>query len=222
MHDQLSLFPDATPSTAATHISDLETLSSEAKTQKLKALHQACKTCVACPLHTGRTHSVFSDGNPEARIMIVGEGPGYHEDQSGVPFVGRSGQLLNKMLAAVQLERERDVYIANVVKCRPPDNRKPTVAEMQACFDYLKQQIEWVQPRILVLTGATALQGVTGIKKPISRSRGTWVSWRGIDCMPIFHPAYLLRNDSRDKGSPKWHTWQDLKAIATRYRELNP
>lgn len=191
------------------------------RTQRLQALAQRCATCEQCPLYPGRTRSVFSDGNPEAKIMVVGEGPGYHEDQSGLPFVGRAGQLLNKMLAAIHLERAHDVYIANVVKCRPPGNRTPTLEEMAACFPYLEEQIALIRPQIMLLMGSTALKGV--LKQPLSitRSRGTWIQWQGIWVMPTFHPAYLLRNDSREKGSPKWLAWQDLKAVACKYAELN-
>lgn len=195
----------------------------------LTALAQTCSHCQKCGLHAQRTHSVFSDGNPQAKIMIIGEGPGYYEDQQGKPFVGKSGQLLNQMLAAIGLDRQHDVYIANIVKCRPPDNRKPTPEEMQACFPYLKAQIEALQPWILILTGATALQGITGTKKPITRCRGNWFTWNAlgfdIACIPIFHPAYLLRNPERTPNSPKGLTWKDLKSIARRYaalREENP
>ena len=192
--------------------------------ESLNTLAATCAQCQKCELHTQRTHSVFSDGVPTARIMIVGEGPGYYEDQQGKPFVGKSGQLLDQMFAAIGLDRQRDLYIANVVKCRPPENRKPHRHEMEACFDYLKQQIEIVRPWILVLTGATALEGITGEKRAITRCRGEWFVWGDlgfdIDCVPIFHPAYLLRNPERTKDSPKGKTWQDLKQIAQRYRNL--
>lgn len=185
----------------------------------LQELAVACASCELCGLHTGRTHSVFSDGNSEARIMLIGEGPGQREDETGKPFVGKAGQLLDKILASAGFDRHSNIYIANVVKCRPPGNRTPTVEEMQACFPYLEEQISLLQPRILILAGATALQGVLGEKRSITRCRGQWLQWNGIWCMPIFHPAYLLRNDSRAPGSPKWQTWQDLKEIARKYRE---
>ena len=190
----------------------------------LTEIARACAQCQQCGLHTQRTHSVFSDGNPQARIMVIGEGPGYYEDQQGVPFVGKSGQLLTQMLAAIGLYRQKDVYIANIVKCRPPDNRKPTPEEMAACFDYLKAQIQAVRPWILILTGGTALEGITGKKQGITRSRGQWFVWEGagfpVDCVAIFHPSYLLRNPERTPHSPKGLTWKDLKSVARRYAQL--
>jgi uracil-DNA glycosylase len=189
--------------------------------QKLEALAQTCSNCTHCKLHNGRTFSVFSDGTPYARIMVIGEGPGQNEDETGVPFVGKAGQLLTRMLISVGFDRLRDTYIANIVKCRPPGNRAPTAAEMEACFPYLKTQIEIVNPLILVLTGATAVKGVLGDRGAISKIRGQWIQWQGIWCMPIFHPAYLLRNESRLKGSPKWLAWQDLKEIRRKYLALS-
>ncbi|MBF2053931.1 MAG: uracil-DNA glycosylase [Candidatus Sericytochromatia bacterium] len=189
------------------------------KAEQLAELAAECAACTRCGLHAGRTRSVFSDGNPAARIMLIGEGPGYNEDQQGKPFVGQAGQLLDRMLAAIGLDRQQ-VYIANIVKCRPPGNRTPTPEEMQACLGYLEAQIALVQPQIIILSGATALQGLLQQKRSISRSRGQWLQWQGIWCMPIFHPAYLLRNAARDKGSPKWLTWQDLKAIKAKYLAL--
>lgn len=190
---------------------------------QLKTIAETCAQCQRCPLHTHRTHSVFSDGNPQARIMVIGEGPGYYEDQQGTPFVGKSGQLLNQMLAAIGMDRHKDVYIANIVKCRPPDNRKPTPEEMQACFGYLKAQIEIVKPWILLLAGGTALEGITGRKQGITRNRGQWFVWEGagfpIDCIAIFHPSYLLRNPERTAHSPKGLTWKDLRSVARRYAE---
>lgn len=186
----------------------------------LSELALACRDCEMCGLARGRTKSVFSDGFPDAEIMLIGEGPGQHEDETGLPFVGKAGQLLDKILGSVGFDRRQNIYIANVVKCRPPGNRAPTPEEMAACFPYLEEQISLLQPKILILAGATALQGVTGQKRSITRSRGQWFEWNGMLCMPIFHPAYLLRNDSRAVGSPKWQTWQDLKAVAAKYQEL--
>lgn len=188
-------------------------------TEQLAQLAAECAACTGCGLHAGRTRSVFSDGNPAAQIMLIGEGPGYNEDLQGKPFVGQAGQLLDRMLAAIGLDRQQ-VYIANIVKCRPPGNRAPTPEEMQACLGYLEAQIALVQPQIIILSGATALQGLLKEKRSITRSRGQWLQWQGIWCMPIFHPAYLLRNAARDKGSPKWLTWQDLKAIKAKYQAL--
>lgn len=198
----------------------MHVLSPEEKTLCLSELAVACASCELCGLHKGRTKSVFFDGNPDAEIMLIGEGPGQNEDLTGKPFVGKAGQLLDKILGSVGLSRQSNIYIANVVKCRPPGNRTPTPEEMQACFPYLEEQISLIQPKILILSGATALQGVTGKKLSITRSRGQWIQWQGIWCMPIFHPAYLLRNDSRAVGSAKWQTWQDLKEIMRKYQEL--
>ena len=175
-----------------------------------------CATCTACPLAAGRTHVVVSRGNPRARLMVIGEGPGAQEDATGQPFVGRAGQLLDQMLASVAIDSNRDAFIANVVKCRPPDNRKPTPAEMAACRPWLERQIQLVDPAVILLAGATALEGVLGIRGGITRLRGQWHSHdtealRGRRLMAIFHPSYLLRNPSREQGSPKWLTWQDLQ-----------
>ncbi len=186
----------------------------------LEALASHCQVCQRCDLAAERTHVVVSRGNPNAAIMIVGEGPGQQEDEQGKPFVGKSGQLLDKILAAVNLDTERDVYICNVVKCRPPGNRVPTTDEAAACKGYLLEQIRLVDPKVILLTGATALKGLTGDKRAISKIRGQWIQWEGRWCMPIFHPAYLLRNPSRDKGSPKWLMWQDIQAVRAKLDEL--
>ncbi len=145
--------------------------------------------------------------------MLIGEGPGADEDEQGLPFVGRSGQLLTKILETVDIKRPTDVYIANVVKCRPPNNRAPEPDEATACRHWLEEQIELVRPKIIVLVGATAMRSLLGDTKGISQMRGTWTTYRGIDTTIIFHPSYLLRYASSEKGTPKWLTWQDMKAI---------
>ncbi len=184
--------------------------------QELEALQRSCEACRRCGLAAGRRQVVVSRGNPEARLMVIGEGPGAQEDATGRPFVGRAGQLLDQMLASVGLDSERQAYICNVVKCRPPDNRKPTAVEMAACTPWLSVQIATVDPAVILLMGATALEGVLGIRGGISRLRGQWQPWQGRWLMPLFHPSYLLRNPSRDPGSPKWLTWQDLKEVRRR------
>ena len=156
--------------------------------------------------------------------MVIGEGPGAQEDASGLPFVGRAGQLLDQMLASVGLDSNRDAYVCNIVKCRPPENRKPTALEMAACRPWLEQQIAVVDPAVILLAGATAVEGLLGIKGGITKLRGQWRrgeggSLEGRWLMPIFHPSYLLRNPSREQGSPKWLTWQDLKAVKQRLEE---
>jgi uracil-DNA glycosylase len=179
-----------------------------------------CNHCQRCGLGATRTHAVIGRGNPNADILIIGEGPGQNEDETGKPFVGRAGQLLDKILEAVQFD-ESLVYIANIVKCRPPDNRKPTEKEMQACMPYLKEQIRLQAPKIILLLGATSVQGLIGDKRGITKIRGEWLEWEGKLCMPMLHPAYLLRNPSREPGKPKWQTWQDIQAVREKYNELN-
>lgn len=171
--------------------------------------------CTACVLHCTRQQVVFGSGNPQAKLMFIGEGPGQNEDETGLPFVGRAGQLLTKIIESVGLSRETDCYIANVVKCRPPGNRVPTDEEMAQCYPYLEAQIKYIAPKLIVLVGATALKGVLGIKSPISKIRGQWLEtpFLGTLAMPIFHPSYLLRNASNAEGTPKWLTWQDMKEI---------
>ncbi|QVL54407.1 MAG: uracil-DNA glycosylase [Cyanobium sp. M30B3] len=184
----------------------------------LNGLAQVCAACRSCDLVGGRQQVVVSRGNPQAQLMVIGEAPGAQEDASGLPFVGRAGQLLDQMLASVAIDSNRDAYICNVVKCRPPDNRKPTPAEIAACRPWLEQQIELVDPAVILLAGASALEGVLGIRGGITRLRGRWHSSDqpplvGRQLMPILHPSYLLRHPSREPGSPKWHTWQDLQEV---------
>lgn len=183
-------------------------------------MSQHCNQCHRCELGATRQHAVVGRGNPQAPIMIVGEGPGQHEDETGLPFVGKAGQLLDKILASVELNTDQDVYLCNIVKCRPPANRTPSFAESEACKPYLLEQIRLVQPKIILLTGATAVKGLTGDKRGITKIRGTWIDWQGYLCMPILHPAYLLRNPSRDAGSPKWLMWQDIQLVKQKLMEL--
>lgn len=184
----------------------------------LKLRIQSCRRCGLC---SQRNNVVIARGNPEARLMIIGEGPGQQEDLSGLPFVGRAGQLLDKILASVEIDKDRDVYICNVVKCRPPGNRVPTPEEMDSCRPFLDAQIALVKPAIIMLAGSTAIQSVLKSKDPVSRVRGKWFTHEsGAKVMPVFHPSYLLRNDSREVGSPKWQMWQDIKEVAKALREL--
>ncbi|MBD2569889.1 uracil-DNA glycosylase [Anabaena lutea] len=183
-------------------------------------LAQHCQICQRCELGKTRTHAVVGRGNLQATIMIIGEAPGQQEDETGLPFVGKSGQLLDKILASVELNPDNDVYICNIVKCRPPENRVPTLDEMAACKPYLLEQIRLVNPKIILLTGATAVKGITGSKQGITKIRGQWLEWEGRLCMPIFHPSYLLRNPSKDKGSPKWLMWQDIQAVRSKFDEI--
>jgi len=162
---------------------------------------------VRCTLHEGRRNTVFHDGNPSARICFVGEGPGVDEDASGVPFVGKAGQLLTKIIEAMGLGRE-NAYICNTVKCRPPGNRTPAPEEMQACWPYLEKQLEIVKPEIIVALGLPAAQMLVKGIVSISRSRGRWMEYRRIPVMLTYHPAYLLRNPAAKKL-----VWEDMKMV---------
>ena len=187
----------------------------------LADLADACAACRRCGLAAGRQQVVVSRGDPQARLMVIGEGPGAQEDASGLPFVGRAGQLLDQMLASVGIDANREAYICNVVKCRPPENRKPTPLEMAACRPWLLRQIVAVDPAVILLTGATALEGVLGVKGGITQLRGRWQQGKeepltGRWLLPIFHPSYLLRNPSKEPHSPKWLTWHDLQDVRRR------
>jgi DNA polymerase len=180
----------------------------------LEEAHAAASVCRACRLCETRQSVVFFDGNANAKLMIIGEGPGQREDEIGLPFVGRAGQLLDKILASVNIDRKKDTYICNMVKCRPPGNRVPGKDEIEACRSFLEAQIEFVKPKLIVLAGSTAVQGVLQVREPISRVRGKWFDFKnGAKVMPVFHPSFLLRNESREVGSPKWLMWQDIKEI---------
>jgi uracil-DNA glycosylase family 4 len=164
--------------------------------------------CTACRLHETRTNTVFARGQGSSGLCFVGEGPGADEDAQGLPFVGAAGQLLDRMITAMGMARD-EVYICNIVKCRPPKNRKPEPDEMLACRDYLEQQIAILDPVVIVALGATAVQGLLGTSEGITRMRGRWRLYRGrVAVMPTFHPAYLLRNPAA-----KRHVWEDLQAV---------
>ncbi|NEP78245.1 MAG: uracil-DNA glycosylase [Okeania sp. SIO3B3] len=189
--------------------------------QTMEQIAVHCNQCCRCELGENRTNAVIGRGNPQAEIMIIGEAPGQNEDQQGLPFVGRSGQLLDKILESVELSSDRHVYISNAIRCRPPENRTPTTQEIEACKPYLLEQIRLVDPKIILLTGATAVKALTGEKRGITKIRGQWLEWEGRLCMPIFHPAYLLRNPSREPGKPKWLMWQDIQAVKQKLDELD-
>jgi uracil-DNA glycosylase len=188
--------------------------------ENIDQLAAHCGQCQRCVLGATRLNPVVGRGALNATVMIVGEGPGQNEDEQGLPFVGRSGQLLEKILAAVDLSVEKEVYICNVVRCRPPENRVPAPEEIAACKPYLLEQIRLVDPKVILLTGATALKALTGHKGAISKVRGEWIEWEGRLCMPIFHPAYLLRNASKEEGAPKWLMWQDIQKVRAKLTEL--
>ena len=181
----------------------------------LKLIREDIGDCTRCPLHKGRNKLVFGDGDPNARLMFVGEGPGADEDASGLPFVGRGGQLLNNMIVAMGLKRE-EVYIANVVKCRPPQNRTPEPDEAHTCVPFLFRQIDVIRPQVLVALGQTAVTYLTGEKRSLSAWRGTVHPLRGAKLIVTYHPAFLLRDPNQKK-----HAWADLQ-IAMRELGLTP
>jgi DNA polymerase len=171
--------------------------------------------CTRCRLHEGRTKIVFGTGNPAADLLFVGEGPGRDEDLEGEPFVGRAGKKLNEMIRAIGLERA-DVYIANIVKCRPPENRDPKPDEIETCSPFLYAQIESIRPRVIVTLGSPATKTLLGIKTGITKIRGTWQTYRGIPVMPTYHPAYLLRAYTPEN---RRKVWSDLKAARARMED---
>jgi DNA polymerase len=207
------------------------------------SLAAACGACRRCGLAATRQQVVVGRGNPNARLLLVGEAPGAEEEACGQPFVGRSGRLLEAMLAAAGLDSERDLYIANVIKCRPPGNRKPSRTEIEACRPWLERQITLVRPQLVLLVGATALEALLGIRGGITKLRGQWLHletsqgpdqpppsprsplrWPeqgngGIALMPLLHPSYLLRNPSEAEGSPRWLTRADLVTVRQRLGE---
>ncbi|MDR1979289.1 MAG: uracil-DNA glycosylase [Synergistaceae bacterium] len=176
------------------------------------ALKAAVQTCDKCGLCATRSHVVFGQGATDTPLVFVGEGPGEDEDAQGLAFVGKAGQLLTRILSAGGISRE-EAFITNVVKCRPPNNRVPTPEEMMMCGGFLEAQLLLLRPKILVCLGATSTKWMLKTTEGISALRGRWFDWRGIEVFPMFHPSYLLRDDSRKKGSPKDLTWQDVQAL---------
>ena len=174
---------------------------------ELAAIEKEIAACTKCPLAPTRTHTVSGQGNPRPEIAFIGEGPGAEEDKQGVAFVGRAGQLLTSIIGAMGLTRD-EVWIGNIVKCRPPGNRTPFPDEMEACMPFLKRQLAILKPKVIVCLGATAVKGLLGEQIGITKLRGNWRSFEGIDVMPTFHPAYLLRN-----ASGKAPVWEDMKAV---------
>ena len=183
--------------------------------ESLEDVETLAKTCQRCPLRAGCKQVVVATGSASARLMLVGEGPGAEEDHQGEPFVGKAGKLLDRILAAGGFSRQSNVYITNVVKCRPPQNRVPTEEERQACLPILRQQFRILKPTIIMLLGATAVQGLLDPQARITKVRGNWVEKNGVWFMPTFHPAALLRNEQLKKD-----VWQDLKQVVLKYREL--
>ena len=193
--------------------------------EELKEIQEKCQNCTKCELSKSRTQTVFSGGVPNGKLMLIGEAPGFWEDKKGEPFVGKAGQLLDKIFECVGLSRQKDVYICNTIKCRPPENRDPLPSEKEACREYLDAQIRIIDPKIILLCGRVAVQSILGDVGGITKIRGQWFDgekygFSGKKFIPIFHPSYLLRNDSREKGSPKWLMWQDIKEIKKEYDKL--
>ncbi len=180
----------------------------------LKDLEASINTCMKCSLGGTRTHFVFGVGNPNATLMLIGEAPGADEDAQGEPFVGRAGQLLNKILEAIRFRRD-DVYICNILKCRPPGNRKPLPEEAELCIPYLRKQVALIQPRVILCLGLTAAENLLGTHESLGQLRGRVLSYEGIPLMVTYHPAALLRN-------PNWKrpTWEDVQALRALHDEL--
>jgi uracil-DNA glycosylase family 4 len=181
----------------------------------IELLKEEILKCTKCELAKSRHNVIFGEGNTNGGIFIIGEAPGRDEDLQGRPFVGKSGQLLDKILTACGFTRDEHVFISNIVKCRPPDNRVPAPQEAAACMPWLLKQIELVNPKILIFLGATALKYMAGNERKITRERGNWLNWQGRLAMPVYHPAALLRDPALKRD-----TWTDFKKIVYKYREL--
>jgi DNA polymerase len=181
----------------------------------LEELKQKVLSCEKCTLSKTRNNAVFGNGKPNAEIMLIAEAPGFYEDKSGIVFQGKSGELLDKILAASGFNRNEHVYISNIVKCRPPNNRPPNDTEKAACLPYLYQQIELIDPKIIILLGATALKELINPNAKITQIRGQWIDWKDRLVMPTYHPSALLRNPNLKRP-----VWEDFKNVVAKYREL--
>jgi len=180
----------------------------------LEEVQNVCNNCYKCDLSKTRKNVVFGEGVFSSKIMLIGEGPGQNEDETGKPFVGKAGRFLDKILESQDISREKNIYICNIVKCRPPENRVPTNEEMTACKVYLDAQIQLMRPKIIILCGSTAVKAMLGIKSGITKIRGQWFEGSfGAKIMPVLHPSYLLRNQSKAVDSPQWLTLQDIQEI---------
>jgi len=177
----------------------------------LEAIREEIGDCTRCKLHTGRKNIVFGEGDPKAVIVFVGEGPGFEEDQQGRPFVGEAGQLLTDIIEKGMKIKRAEVYICNIVKCRPPGNRNPEPDEVETCIGFVKEQIRAINPKVIVTLGNVPTQNLLGTKQGITKIRGTWQTYEGIPVMPNFHPAYLLRSPG-EKGK----VWEDIKMVMER------
>jgi uracil-DNA glycosylase len=186
--------------------------------ERLRQQEQALQGCQRCKLSAGRSTIVFGSGNPNANLVVIGEGPGADEDQQGKPFVGRAGQLLTRMLESVQISRETDAYILNVVKCRPPGNRNPEPDEIEACSPFLAAQLAAIQPTVILALGTVATQALLRTKDPIGKLRGRVHPYGSALLVPTFHPAFLLRNPGQEY---KRMAWEDLKLARREYDRLH-
>lgn len=186
----------------------------EGMAETLDMIQQDLGTCRRCKLHKGRKHIVFGDGNPRAKLVLVGEGPGYEEDLQGLPFVGKAGQLLTRMLKAIHLTR-KEVYICNIIKCRPPGNRNPEPDEIAACIPFLRRQIRAIRPNLICALGTFAAQTLLGTDTPISRLRGRFSTYENIPLLATYHPAFLLRNPAK-----KREAWEDMQKLQEAYDGL--
>lgn len=180
----------------------------------LKQLEMIVNACDRCPLAETRNRAVFGEGNERSRIMFVGEGPGRHEDQTGKPFVGRAGELLDKMLCAIGLTRQ-EIYITNIVKCRPPNNRNPLESECKVCIEYLRWQVKIIEPDIIVCLGAVAAKNIIDKDFKITHSRGIWYPKGKFEILATYHPAALLRDPAK-----KQDAWKDLKLLRDKYQQV--
>lgn len=193
--------------------SRITNLASSEKIVALKTLRDEIGDCQRCKLSKGRTNIVFGEGNVGAEVMFIGEGPGMEEDRQGRPFVGDAGQLLTKLIEKMGFKRE-DVYIGNIVKCRPPLNRDPEDDEINTCLPFIKGQIEIISPRVIVALGRISSQTLIGLKVPISKLRGRFYQYGNVPLMPTFHPAYLLRNPK-----DKWRVWEDAQKVLEKLKK---
>ncbi len=185
------------------------------KLLRWKELYEECVNCHKCKLGDNRTNMVFGDGNPGGKIMFIGEAPGADEDRTGLPFVGRAGQLLTRTLESIGLYRKNDYYICNICKCRPENNRTPYTQEEEACIPYLRNQVALVKPKIIVCLGATAMNCILGKDWRITRDRGKWVERKGFYMTATFHPSAILRDENK-----KAPFWEDLKDIKKKYDDF--
>lgn len=189
------------------------------KLLRWKELYEECVNCHKCKLGDNRTNMVFGDGNPGGKIMFIGEAPGADEDRTGLPFVGRAGQLLTRTLESIGLYRKNDYYICNICKCRPENNRTPYTQEEEACIPYLRNQVALVKPKIIVCLGATAMNCILGKDWRITRDRGKWVERKGFYMTATFHPSAILRDEN--KKAPFWEDLEDIKKKYDDFRNQN-